>query len=29
VGLREVPPAVTERFGTPLIRECYERNVQF
>ncbi len=24
-----VPPAVVERFGESLIRECYERNVQF
>ncbi len=29
VRVGEVPPAVAERFGAPLIRECYERNVQF
>lgn len=29
VTASEVPPAVSERFGAALIRQCYEQNVQF
>jgi hypothetical protein len=29
VSASEVPPAVSERFGAALVRQCYEQNVQF